>query len=165
MQGHCQVPGLQQSGWEGPVARTGRGSIARATSRVEWEAVGMSLRDCGAGAQTGQTHWGVGTGTLHWVPVTMPWTYIALRVPSPQLWSKPGHSKFPFCPSLSQGCGCSKSAPGHTAWLAECSGQAGKDVDLYSRGSQAREAKDSELGGPDTMRSPFSSLGPRHLAI
>lgn len=62
-----------------------------------------------------------GVETPRWVPVTVPWTYIALRVPSPQLWSKPGHSEVLFCPSVSQVCGCSKSAPGHIAWLVEFS--------------------------------------------
>lgn len=68
--------------------------------------------------------------------------------------------RFPY-PRLLQGCGCRKSAPGHTAWLAEFSGQAGRDGASTVGEARLENQGTVNWDGPDTVGSSFSSPGPR----
>lgn len=105
-------------------------------------------------------HAGVEVGAPHLVPVTVPWTYAALTVPSPPLWSEPGHSEVPLSKSVAR------------LWLRQvCFGphslagrilRAGRQRwGLYSGGARLENQGAVNWDGPDTVRNPFSSPGPR----
>lgn len=96
--------------------------------------------------------WGLHIWSLSLCPGPM----LPSQSPLPRSGASQATVRFPY-PSLSQGCGCGKSAPGHTAWLAEFSGQAG----LYSGGARLENQGAVNWDGPDTVRNPFSSPGPR----
>lgn len=137
------------------MAGTHRLGQGRGWGRGWGSVAGVSLPDCGSGAQTGQ-HAEAGGG-VHLVPVTLPWTCIVLVVPSLYPWSKPGHSKFP----LIQACREVLAAAG----LAMFSRAGRQRWGCLQQGKSGQKARVKEPGRPGCMGSPSAGLvpDPHHL--